>query len=639
MEGGPVSGDEELVGTVVAGRYRIERKLGEGGMGAVYKAVHEALRKPVALKLLSGRGSSDRETVARFEREAVAAANLRHPNIAEATDFGRLPDGAFYLVMEYIEGRTLRALVDASPSGVPPARALPILRQVAAALACAHAADIVHRDLKPENVLVIDRPDSKDVVKVIDFGIARIRSAAFGGGGAQLTAAGAVFGTPEYMAPEQVMGQPADPRADQYAFGVTAYELLTGHVPYTGGDVSQILMKHITAPIPTAGDTAPHLPPAVSGVLRRLLAKRPEERFATIDAAVQALEAAFSSPAAGTVRMEGPVPRPPAAAGATVSLRGAGAPHVPQAMTGPQASSSAPAGPAAPAMTGPPGPYSPPATPAVPSVTAPPVPYSAGELYAAPPPGAAVQAQVALPPVAAAPGQAPPPQAPVPTAKGPLQSLKAVLDDPGKNPVLAFAVLGGGGVLFLIVSALVIWRLSSSSLPGPLGDAIDRWEDGAYEEAEPALKDGLSKTPALAADPALYRPLVAAVHDDKARTVLLQVLNTTQLGRSAPMAAELAEIGLDEDASAARNGALRLLRGRLDLLPGEVRARIALRDADDCAALDKAVGELAAAGSAAEADAKRFREGQCKQLLRREELCGCPPKGPPKSRGNKGRGL
>ncbi len=588
--GTAVAGGDELVGTLVAGRYRIARKVGEGGMGTVYQAVHEALRKPVALKLLSGRGSSDKETVARFEREAVAAANLRHPNIAEATDFGRLPDGAFYLVMEYVEGKTLRGLLDASPAGLPPPRVLPILRQVAAALACAHAAEIVHRDLKPENVIVIDRADARDVVKVIDFGIARIRSATFGLAGTALTAVGAVFGTPEYMAPEQVMGKVADARADQYAFGVTAFELLTGQVPYTGAEMGQILMKHVNAPIPDASAASPHLPAAVGRVLSKLLAKRPEDRFPTIEAAHQALEAAFAAPASGgTVRMDWP---------ASASSSGRFAVSSPAVDPGRPSGAAAGYG-VSPAMTAPPAP----------AMTSPPSPAMTA------PPGAVGTRG--------------------PSGPGPLASLKAQLATHGVNPVVLAGIVSACGLLLVLVGVIVVWSAKGSSLPGEVGDALDRWEGGAYEEAEPALKAGLIASPALANDPALHEPLVATVREDRARPPLLRLLNTTALGRSAKMAAALAGIALEEP-SATRNGALKLLRGRLDLLPAEPRARVALRDADDCPSLEKAVRDLAGAGPQADTDAKSYREGQCRKLLRREELCGCPPPVPARIRGKKG---
>lgn len=191
-------------------------------------------------------------------------------------------------------------------------------------------------------------------------------------------------------------------------------------------------------------------------------------------------------------------------------------------------------------------------------------------------------------------------------------------------------------VLLVIV---VIWAASGSSLPDNVESALDLWGDGSFEQAEAPLREALTKTPAVAAEPGLHKPLVAKIDDDRARTVLLRLLNTTQLGRTAPLAEKLAVIGLDEAESPRRNGALRLLRGRHDLLPIPVRARIALRDADDCVALDKAVSSLRGAGSEAESDETRYRAGECKKLLRRPELCGCPPKGSGKIRGPKGRGL
>jgi serine/threonine protein kinase len=594
------SGDDPLVGTLVAGRYRIARRLGQGGMGTVYQAVHEALRKPVALKVLSGRGSSDKAMVARFEREAITAANVRHPNIAEATDFGRLPDGSFFLVMEYVEGGTLRALLRASPAGLPPARALPILRQVASALARAHAVDIVHRDLKPENVIVFDRRDAKDVVKVIDFGIARIRDA-FGVGHTALTSAGAVFGTPEYMAPEQVLGKPVDARADQYAFGVMAFELLTGRVPFTGEEMAQILMKHVNAPVPSARDSAPHLPQGACTVLERILAKFAADRFATIEQACQALEGAFTVAASsgGTVLIDSraSVPTPMTPPATTVSVKGRGVDNA----------------------TAPPGTASPAATP---------VSAGTAEIHAPP--------QPTRPPA--------PATARFETVKDFLRDKSELLLGKSKlllgkskNPAVLFGALATGGLLLLMVAVAIVWRVAASSLPDEVDDALDAWEDAAYEKAEPGLRAGLLKKPSLATDPALYEPLIGAVHEDGARRVLSSLMSNTALGRSAPMAAALADFSL-QDASPTRNGALKLLRGRLDLLPREQRARVALRDADDCAALQQAVSDLAGAGGDAEDDAKRYREGQCRELLRREDLCGCPPPGSPRGRGKKGGG-
>jgi serine/threonine-protein kinase len=298
-----VSEDDPLIGTLVADRYRVGKKLGEGGMGVVYLAVHEALRKQVALKVLRMTGRVDREAIARFEREAIAAANLKHPNIAEAMDFGQLPDGGLYLVMEYVDGTTLRRLV-AEQGKLAPERALAILQQVASALETAHARDVVHRDLKPENVIVTSVPESSrgratESVKVIDFGIAKLRSATFGGGGTGLTSAGTVFGTPEYMSPEQVMGQEVDARADQYALGVLAFELFTGKAPYKADDVGRLMMMHVGAPVPSTREQTPALPPEVDAVSLRMLAKLPDERFASVAEAMQALASAVSAPSAG----------------------------------------------------------------------------------------------------------------------------------------------------------------------------------------------------------------------------------------------------------------------------------------------------------------------------------------------------
>ncbi len=305
--------NDELIGTLVAGAYRVVRKLGEGGMGMVYQAEHEAQKKTVALKMLLEHGRENPEVVKRFEREALALANLRHRNIAEASDFGRLPTGDLYLVLEYIDGTTLRALVDAAPKGVQHERALRILGQMASAITFAHSLDVVHRDLKPENVILCDRGEERDVVKIIDFGIAKIRTAAFGAPGTVLTKAGAVFGTPDYMSPEQSMGRPVDARSDQYTFGVMAFELLTGRLPYWDEDPYKMLLMHVGAPIPSARERAPHLPAAVSDVLTKLLAKEPNERFSSVAEAYNALAMAFAGAPQAALPVSPAIP-PPAAA-------------------------------------------------------------------------------------------------------------------------------------------------------------------------------------------------------------------------------------------------------------------------------------------------------------------------------------
>jgi len=282
------SPDDPRIGSTLADRYRIVAPLGEGGMGTVYRGVHEALRKPVAIKFLQQKIHGNREMVVRFEREAVTAANLRHPNIAEAMDYGSLPDGTLYLVMELVEGVPLRNLI-APGQGLPVERVLRVLSQVVAALDLAHSMGIVHRDLKPENILLFDRGPERDIVKIIDFGIARINSATFNTGPTALTAAGAIFGTPQYMAPEQVMGQPVDGRADQYAVGIIAFEMLTGSPPFTGENFAELVMKHVGAPAPRSVESAPHVPATMDAAIARMMSKLPDERFASMTEALRAM--------------------------------------------------------------------------------------------------------------------------------------------------------------------------------------------------------------------------------------------------------------------------------------------------------------------------------------------------------------
>ena len=215
---------QALIGSVLAERYRVEKLLGSGGMGSVYRAQHVHMRKSVAIKVLHREMTYLPEVVARFEREAVAAARIEHPNVAAATDFGRLADGSFYLVLEYVEGKSLRAaLKERGPMSTT--RALHVTRQIADALAAAHAAGIVHRDLKPDNVMLLDREGERELVKVLDFGIAKLN---IGDVKEQLTQLGSVFGTPEYMAPEQAQGLEVDARADLYTLGILLYEMLAG---------------------------------------------------------------------------------------------------------------------------------------------------------------------------------------------------------------------------------------------------------------------------------------------------------------------------------------------------------------------------------------------------------------------------
>ena len=276
---------DALIGTIVADRYRIDEKLGVGGMGSVYRAEHVLMRKPVAIKVLHREMTVLEEVVKRFEREAIAAGRIDHPNVAVATDFGKLEDGSFYLVLEYIPGRSLTKVMKAD-GPLAPERALLIARQVASALGAAHAAGIVHRDLKPDNVMLIER-GAADLIKVLDFGIAKVTSEA-SATGAPLTRLGSIFGTPQYMPPEQAAGRVVDHRADLYSLGLVLYEMLVGHPPFQSDDLIAVLTKQMTQPPPPLPET---IDPPVVALVMKLLEKEPEARVQTADALVAEIDA------------------------------------------------------------------------------------------------------------------------------------------------------------------------------------------------------------------------------------------------------------------------------------------------------------------------------------------------------------
>jgi serine/threonine protein kinase len=297
--GGSSTGSRgNLVGQVVGGRYQIEQLLGTGGMGSVYRAMHVHMRKTMALKVLHRELTSVPEVVARFEREAVAAARIEHECVASATDFGKLEDGSFYLVLEFIQGRSLRELLDAERV-LPAARALHIAAQVARALEAAHALDIVHRDLKPDNVMLVNREGNADAVKVLDFGIAKVLVDE--ASDQPLTQIGAVFGTPEYMSPQQAVGKGVDQRSDLYSVGVMLYEMLAGTTPFKSGDMMAVLSKQLTSeppPLPAGTD------PEIVALVMRLLAKEVDARVQSASELVAWIGRIAPNtlmPAAGTV--------------------------------------------------------------------------------------------------------------------------------------------------------------------------------------------------------------------------------------------------------------------------------------------------------------------------------------------------
>jgi serine/threonine-protein kinase len=272
------------VGTTLGDRYRIDALIGEGGMGRVYSAEHVLMRKRLAIKVLHRELTTMAEVVARFEREAMAAANIDHPNVAAATDFGKLPDGAVFLVLEYVQGKSLRDEIAGGP--IAAERALHIARQIAAGLGSAHALDIVHRDLKPENVMLVEKGGDPDFVKVLDFGIAKVPIGEVPHPSdtpahTPITKAGMVFGTPEYMAPEQALGQNVDGRADLYALGVILYEMLSGSRPFSSQSQVGILGQQLSKSPPKISDRAPGIvvPPAVEAVAMKLLQREASERY------------------------------------------------------------------------------------------------------------------------------------------------------------------------------------------------------------------------------------------------------------------------------------------------------------------------------------------------------------------------
>jgi tRNA A-37 threonylcarbamoyl transferase component Bud32 len=274
------------------GQYQLIRKLGEGGMGEVYLAEHQLLKRPCALKLIKAEAGSDPIALARFEREVQSAARLRHPNTIEIYDYGHTDDGTFYYVMEYLEGLSLSDLVrQAGP--LPPGRVIYIFRQVCAGLAEAHALGLVHRDLKPANVFVAVRGGESDVAKVLDFGLVKLTGDA---GSVALTGELTVSGTPMYMAPEQAVGDRSlDARADIYALGAVMYFALTGQPPFTGDSPFAVMMAHARDPVVPPSEVRPGVPEDLEQVILRCLTKKPGERFPIVKALGDALAACASA--------------------------------------------------------------------------------------------------------------------------------------------------------------------------------------------------------------------------------------------------------------------------------------------------------------------------------------------------------
>jgi serine/threonine protein kinase len=293
-----------VIGQVLLDRYTVQQQLGEGGMGVVYRAVDER-GEPVAIKVLHATVASSPDLVARFQREADAQAMLSHPNIAALHAVGVTDDGGMFFVLELIEGHDLATVLDDGP--LAPVRAVAITKQLLSGLHHAHQFGMIHRDLKPENVLLAHTLAGEQA-KLIDFGLVKLVSAVFGEEeGQRLTRTGVVFGTPQYMSPEQMRGETVDPRSDLYAIGIMLCEMLTGRRPFEAEEVTELWQRHLSAPVPSLTELAePRLAelgepiasqfaaqlgdPNLDAIMSTLLAKRPDERFATAHAARRALD-------------------------------------------------------------------------------------------------------------------------------------------------------------------------------------------------------------------------------------------------------------------------------------------------------------------------------------------------------------
>jgi serine/threonine protein kinase len=273
--------DELPAGTRLADRYVIRKLVGNGGMSQVYLAEHDSIARRVAIKILHRELLEKPAVLARFAHEARAASTVQHENVVEVTDFGQTEDGRPFMVMEYLDGEDLgETLIREAPFTWE--RARPILLQILAALQAAHDQGVIHRDIKPENVFRISRMGSDDYVKVLDFGIAKVvvRQPADERRGPPKTLAGQVLGTPAYMAPEQAVGDNVDARADLYAVGVIAYQMLTGRTPFEG-DRADVMRAQVYERVPAMAEVDPGIEVGekVEAVVRKALAKTPAQRY------------------------------------------------------------------------------------------------------------------------------------------------------------------------------------------------------------------------------------------------------------------------------------------------------------------------------------------------------------------------
>lgn len=280
---------DAMIGHALAGRYRIIEKIGEGGMGRVYKAEHLRMKRITAIKILSTDLAHNPEFVARFQREAQMASNISHPNAVSIYDFGEADNGIVYLAMEFLDGESLSQLMKRG-GPMPLDRVVRIARQAAEALEAGHKLGIVHRDFKPDNLLICRGADGADVVKVVDFGVAKQTQA--GADSNTLTQQGMVLGTPQYMSPEQLLGEPLDARSDLYSLGVVVYQMLVRAMPFEGGTPQNQMMRRLVEDPKPLRLLNPNLSPQIEAVVMRTLARNVNDRYATTVQFVTDLERA-----------------------------------------------------------------------------------------------------------------------------------------------------------------------------------------------------------------------------------------------------------------------------------------------------------------------------------------------------------
>lgn len=275
---------DPFVGKVIDGRYEIQARVGEGGMGVVYKARQISIDRIIALKMLNQQMAGDPTWVQRFYNEAKACSRLQHPNTIRMFDFGQTSDARLFMTMEFLDGMSLRAALQQGP--LAPQRVIKILIQCCASLAEAHSIGIIHRDIKPDNVFLLNMAGSPDFVKLLDFSVAKLLE-----GDRMKTQAGVVFGTPQYMSPEQGRGLPLDARSDLYALGILAFEMLTGNVPFHDDNPMTVIQMHLHAGVPPMPEQVPY---SVQQVVRRALEKDPNRRYQSAGEMMQHCQQVFA---------------------------------------------------------------------------------------------------------------------------------------------------------------------------------------------------------------------------------------------------------------------------------------------------------------------------------------------------------